>query len=387
LKLVIVAVAVATVASQAPPVETKCKFHFDKHYYDLSAMKKQPMMAYSVFDTTQHYQFNVCGAPVQCGMQSQSPACKSPSSPQQPQLSVGQFGTISQTQGGTSSKMIGGLTPNTQALTPLDVADVNWKTRHMPPFAPDTQGVKFVFPAFGAPPAAQQSAYGAQGGGAMPGYPPSPPGWPSPPPPSQQQSAYSSIYGPPPPPPGWPSPPPPYGGNPYGAQANPYGAQSNPYGAQAGGAGGAMGPHSNAGVTVIAICDPQAPAAMPMMFTQGQPYKDRMAGYLFVVGSKDACATSAPGEDVLGTGLSWGWLFIIILAASTVLYCGCGSAFKYKKLGVTGMEMLPQIEFWRDYPGLVKDGLAFTVAKIKACFRPGSGMAGSGGAGGGYSTV
>jgi len=128
-----------------------------------------------------------------------------------------------------------------------------------------------------------------------------------------------------------------------------------------------------------------------MQFARGQTYKDRTSGYLFGLSSKDACPTNPPG-DVLGTGLTWGWLFIILFSVAVVLYFGIGMVYKYKKLGVTGIETIPNIEFWRDYPGLIKDGIAFSVTKAKACAAKGgeaaaSANTGTSGTGGNYSTV
>jgi hypothetical protein len=149
-----------------------------------------------------------------------------------------------------------------------------------------------------------------------------------------------------------------------------------------------MGKHSTLGVTVIVVCDTTLPQGQAMQFARGQTYKDRQSGYLFGVAAKEACPTNPPG-DVLGTGLTWGWLFIILFSCVLVLYCGIGMIWKYKKLGVTGIETIPNIEFWRDYPGLIKDGIAFTITKVKQCLAKGGQAAQSAGGSNGpsYSTV
>ena len=79
-------------------------------------------------------------------------------------------------------------------------------------------------------------------------------------------------------------------------------------------------------------------------------------------------------------GLSAGWVFIILLSILVCLYCSCGMGYKYKMIGVTGVEAIPNVDFWRSYPGLVKDGVAFTVSKVQQC-------AAKGGGGGAYSNV
>jgi hypothetical protein len=123
------------------------------------------------------------------------------------------------------------------------------------------------------------------------------------------------------------------------------------------------------------ICDKNLPSPIAMQFGLGQTYKDRNNGYLFVLASKEGCPTSAAYEIM---GMQWGWIFIIIFCVLLVLYCGIGMFYKYKKLGVTGIETIPNVEFWRDYPSLVKDGIAFSISKVQACAARG---------GSGYSTV
>merc|ERR1712072_1576330 len=127
-----------------------------------------------------------------------------------------------------------------------------------------------------------------------------------------------------------------------------------------------MGKHSTLGVTIMAVCDTAAAHPIAMQFARGQTYKDRTSGFLFVIASAHACPTSPPG-DVLGTGLNWGWFFILMFSLAMGSYCGVGMVYKYKKLGVTGIETLPNIEFWRDLPGLVKDGIAYFLAGVKQC--------------------
>ena len=148
-----------------------------------------------------------------------------------------------------------------------------------------------------------------------------------------------------------------------------------------------MGKHSTLGLTIIGVCDKTLVAPVAMQFARGQTYKDRTSGYLFVIASKHACPTSPP-DDVLGTGLNWGWFFILIFSLTMGLYCGLGMVYKYKKLGVTGIETIPNIEFWRDYPGLIKDGMAYFLSLVRSCLaKGGPPAAAGGGSGGGYSTV
>lgn len=127
------------------------------------------------------------------------------------------------------------------------------------------------------------------------------------------------------------------------------------------------------------------PAAKPLQFAQGQTYKDR-AGYLFVMLGKAGCPGTPGALDEMAhfaeeNGLSAGWVFILLLSIVLCLYCSCGMGYKYKMIGVTGIEAIPNVDFWRSYPGLVKDGVGFTVAKLQQCAAKG------GGSGGSYSNV
>jgi hypothetical protein len=79
------------------------------------------------------------------------------------------------------------------------------------------------------------------------------------------------------------------------------------------------------------------------------------------------CPLSAPpaGSGSSG-GLSGGDVFLIIFFVGGFLYIAVGAAYNYKMKGQTGMEIIPNIEFWRDVPSLIKDGLVFTGSKLKA---------------------
>jgi len=384
--LVLALVTLSVVESTTP-----CGFKTPTgQYFNLELLTKPSTSAYRVFDNDNIFSFNMC-AGAQCGMATDAPACKQPATPSNPP-------DLNEFEG------VGSMVPVAQSLTQMDIADINWKTQHMPPFPTDATGVKLVYPAFGhmpsPPPGAPgaggypgaQSAAGAYGGAQgqqaagqqQNGYA-QPQGW------GQQQQAAQPAQADPwgaqqqqaqPADPWAPAPTPP--ANSWGqpaAQSNPY-AQSAAPGGQPGGF--SPGKHSTLGMTIMAICDTTLSQGVAMQFARGQTYKDRSSGYLFVIAASHACPTSPPG-DVLGTGLTWGWFFITALSITMSLYCGVGMVWKYKKLGVTGIETVPNIEFWRDLPGLIKDGIAYFLKLVKACLAKGGGPASS--AGGGYSTV
>eukprot|EP01104_Vermistella_antarctica_P021681 TRINITY_DN998_c0_g1_i2.p1 TRINITY_DN998_c0_g1~~TRINITY_DN998_c0_g1_i2.p1 ORF type:complete len:275 (-),score=55.48 TRINITY_DN998_c0_g1_i2:232-1056(-) len=58
-------------------------------------------------------------------------------------------------------------------------------------------------------------------------------------------------------------------------------------------------------------------------------------------------------------GWFWGWLVIILFVLVVVVYLVAGGVYKFKVLEERGLEVVPNIDFWRDVPSLVKDGSVF----------------------------
>jgi len=73
-----------------------------------------------------------------------------------------------------------------------------------------------------------------------------------------------------------------------------------------------------------------------------------------------------------GGGLSGGSVFLIIFFVSLFVYFAGGVGYNYYN-GAQGVELIPQVEFWKDLPFLVKDGVMFCVGLCTG--------------GGGYSSV
>jgi len=57
---------------------------------------------------------------------------------------------------------------------------------------------------------------------------------------------------------------------------------------------------------------------------------------------------------------SWGWTFIILFGVSVVLYLGVGIGWNIKQHGLRGAEAIPHLDFWKELPGLVKEGCEVT---------------------------
>jgi len=84
--------------------------------------------------------------------------------------------------------------------------------------------------------------------------------------------------------------------------------------------------------------------------------------YDITIKSKYACPIGGGGG--VG-GLSGGWVFVIILICGTALYLIVGVVVKWQVMHTEpGVELIPNIDFWRELPGLIKDGFFFVKSKI-----------------------
>jgi len=77
--------------------------------------------------------------------------------------------------------------------------------------------------------------------------------------------------------------------------------------------------------------------------------------------SDAGCPLSSSGSG----GISGGSVFLIMVAIALPLYILIGCIYKSKAQGTAGMESCPNIEFWRDLPGLIKDGFKFIAGGCK----------------------
>jgi len=84
--------------------------------------------------------------------------------------------------------------------------------------------------------------------------------------------------------------------------------------------------------------------------------------YDITMKSKHGCPTNAPGT--IG-GLSGGWVFVIIVLVGATVYLLVGILVKWKVMHAEpGPELIPNIDFWRELPGLLKDGCFFVKGKL-----------------------
>ncbi|CAH1786549.1 unnamed protein product [Owenia fusiformis] len=111
------------------------------------------------------------------------------------------------------------------------------------------------------------------------------------------------------------------------------------------------------------LCDPTADS--PTYDVQGET---KSRNYMISVTSKYCCPQQAPpvtsppaGQQLLG--ISIGTILCIALAVIVPTYFIVGMAVMHRR-GATGTAMVPNVEFWKGIPSLVKDGTMFLVTKV-----------------------
>jgi len=90
--------------------------------------------------------------------------------------------------------------------------------------------------------------------------------------------------------------------------------------------------------------------------------------YNFQWATQYACPTNF-GSGGGGGGLSGGSILLIILLCVTVVYIVGGLLLNKFYRQKEGMEMFPNVEFWLQIPGLVKDGVVFSYHGIRGLIQ------------------
>ncbi|CAH1799795.1 unnamed protein product [Owenia fusiformis] len=120
------------------------------------------------------------------------------------------------------------------------------------------------------------------------------------------------------------------------------------------------------------LCDEAADT--PILDVSGED-SPGSANYYMSLTSKYCCpqgsappASSTHNPDdpsvTVAVSISVGTILCIILIVLLPLYVIGGMAIKRQRQGARGVEMVPNIEFWKSVPGLVKDGTMFVVGKV-----------------------
>ncbi|XP_062608410.1 cation-dependent mannose-6-phosphate receptor-like [Saccostrea cucullata] len=106
--------------------------------------------------------------------------------------------------------------------------------------------------------------------------------------------------------------------------------------------------------TILLICDEDASNdvfSLLKVTPQGQ------VSYSFKLVSKHAC--------IIKKQLSAGSVLLILFFVFVLVYLIGGILFLRFYRGASGKEMIPNFEFWKDFPFLVKDGMTFTFRGCK----------------------
>lgn len=108
--------------------------------------------------------------------------------------------------------------------------------------------------------------------------------------------------------------------------------------------------------SILLICVPDSPSNV--LTAQGETQTGNV-NYKFTLRSPHACL-------VLNGGLSAGSVLLILFFVAVLVYVIGGVLFLRFYRGASGVEMIPNYEFWKDFPFLVKDGMVFTFRGCKS---------------------
>jgi len=91
------------------------------------------------------------------------------------------------------------------------------------------------------------------------------------------------------------------------------------------------------------------------------------------ISSKYACNNASPPPPPpppikppsSGTAVGWiGFTFLLTLLIGVILYIAIGMGVKYRFYEARGLDMVPNLEFWKDFPFLFRDGCVYFVRLI-----------------------
>ena len=80
-------------------------------------------------------------------------------------------------------------------------------------------------------------------------------------------------------------------------------------------------------------------------------------------------ASEERSYTLLESSGSGGSIFLIIFFVGFFVYFVAGIIYKKKRYDAQGVDMVPNIDFWKELPFLVKDGVAYTIDKIRGLFN------------------
>jgi len=105
---------------------------------------------------------------------------------------------------------------------------------------------------------------------------------------------------------------------------------------------------------VVYTCGPDY---LPPNATQPNP-SAVPAHYVINFVGPSACLGAGAG------GMGWGDFVCLFLPIFSFLYFAIGYAYNYKYKELKGIDAVPQLEYWRQLPGLVKDGCNYSWEQL-----------------------
>ncbi|XP_071501379.1 uncharacterized protein [Diadema antillarum] len=90
--------------------------------------------------------------------------------------------------------------------------------------------------------------------------------------------------------------------------------------------------------------------------------------YDFTVTTCQACrprVANCPVKSSSSNKITVGGILCIVFTVTVVLYLVGGVLFMKYQRGASGTEVIPNYGFWKDFPGLVKDGFLFVISPCR----------------------
>ncbi|KAG9395815.1 Autophagy-related protein 27 [Carpediemonas membranifera] len=83
--------------------------------------------------------------------------------------------------------------------------------------------------------------------------------------------------------------------------------------------------------------------------------------YYFAITTPAACNASHHTNIIVAVAsfIGLGWVLLVLMALGVFIYLAVGMVYKRLALGATGLEIIPNIDFWSRVPGLMIDGCKF----------------------------
>jgi len=116
-------------------------------------------------------------------------------------------------------------------------------------------------------------------------------------------------------------------------------------------------------VDIDITCDPGASVLTFLSFVAAQPQTPAPPAYLYTLTLTSSVLCGAGG-------ISGGSGFLIALFGGIILYLIGGVLYNKLKEQKEGIELIPNVEFWKEVPGYLVDGVMFSKSKIMSIVSP-----------------